>query len=106
MLQKIVRLALGDHQQDLPKVVAIVELRESAALDAAKEAVEGAEGDILLIGGAPWHRPQFAARQADEAMEVAFPQFLGGLSISHAELINPERHGRRFGHVDLPPPLF
>ena len=46
------RLAHGDDDQQLPKVVAVVELRELAAFGPLIEALEGTEGHILLVGRA------------------------------------------------------
>ena len=45
-------LAHGEDEQELPEVVAPLELGELAAFGAAVEAVEGGQGDVLLVGGA------------------------------------------------------
>jgi len=42
----------GREQQQAPEVVAVVEVGEAALLSAAAEAVEGAEGPVLLGGAA------------------------------------------------------
>jgi hypothetical protein len=41
--------ALGQKSEDLPEVLGVVEPREASLLDASKETVEGAEGDVFFI---------------------------------------------------------
>jgi hypothetical protein len=93
--------AFRDDEQQMPEVVAVVELREAAFLRATKEAVEGAEGHVLLVSHAARGAAELLSGQADQAMEVALPEMLGGGAVARAELINPGRnaaggrHGRR-----------
>ena len=56
VLDEVDGLPLGDDQQQLPEVVAVGEARESAVGRPTAEAVEGAQGDILLVGRDPWQR--------------------------------------------------
>jgi len=65
-LDHVGRLARRDHQQHLPEVVAVVEPREPARLGRPHEAVEGAEGDVLLVGRAARPAAEVAAGQPDE----------------------------------------
>ena len=53
MYPQVARLAGGDQDQHLPEVVAVEQSGEAALLGAAAEAVEGAEGHVLLIDGGP-----------------------------------------------------
>jgi hypothetical protein len=73
MLEHVNGLSLGDHQEHLPEVGPILQAREAPAFDAAKEAVEGAQGDVLLILGRARDGAQLDARQADQPAVVAFP---------------------------------
>jgi hypothetical protein len=71
-------LAHRQHDQQAPEVVPVGQPRETAAVDAPAEAVEGAEGRVLLV----LDRPRTAVvlelplRQADEPLEVALPEAL------------------------------
>src|SRR5208337_81403 len=72
------RLAHGDDDQQLPKVVAVVELSELAAFGPLIEALEGTEGHILLVGRASRGAPELGAGEPDQPLEVALPELLGG----------------------------
>ena len=63
--------------------------RPLAAVDAPAEAVEGAEGDVLLVGRAPGHRPELRPGQADEPVEVALPEALGRGIAAGLRVANP-----------------
>src|SRR5271157_6112972 len=64
------RLAHGDDDQQLLKVVAAVELRELAAFGPLIEALKGAEGDVLLVGRAARGAPEMGAGEPDQPLEV------------------------------------
>src|SRR5207245_2389247 len=55
------------------------QLGESSLLGPSAETVEGAEGHILLVVGAPRSALELVAGQVDQAREVALPEPLGGL---------------------------
>src|SRR5262249_5530574 len=81
-----------------PQVIAIRKLREAASFRAADEAVESAEGDVLRPGQAAPSAAEFLSGQADQALEVALPQWLGGRGGAPAELIDPGRDAAGRGH--------
>src|SRR5262249_18352718 len=93
-------LALGKPQQQRPEVVAVAQQGKAALLDAPAEAGEGAEGDVLLVGGGAGRAREFLAGQGDEPAEVALPEELGGVRVAGLELAEPlgdgagRRHGR------------
>ena len=84
-----------DRDQQPPEVIPIRQLREAAALDAATEAGEGAEGNVLLVGGTARQALQLAPRQAHQPPEVAFPEVLGGDLVARPELLDPVADGAR-----------
>ena len=90
---QVERLAHRDRDQQAPEVIPIRQLREAAALDAPKEAGEGAQGDVLLVGGAARQALQLAPRQAHQPPEVAFPEVLGGDRVARLELPDPVSDG-------------
>ena len=52
VLRQVGRLAGGEEDEELPQVQAVVQLGKAFLLDPPAEAVEGAEGDVFLVGGA------------------------------------------------------
>src|SRR5439155_18383465 len=94
-------LAVSDEQQHLPQVVAVVQLREAALLGGAVEAVEGRQGDVLLVGGAPRQAAEFAAGAPDQEAEVALPEGAGGVPVALLELVDPVRDRPDRGHRSL-----
>src|SRR5271157_1116488 len=94
------RLAHGDDGQQLPKVVAVVELRELAAFGPLIEALEGAEGHILLVGRAARGAPEPGAGEPDQPLEVSLPELLGGGPLPGLEQLNAvgDRPFRRHRH--------
>src|SRR5271166_1303794 len=94
------RLAHGDDDQQLPKVVAVVELRELAAFGPLIEALEGAESHILLVGRAARGAPEMGAGETDQPLEVALPELLGGGPLPSLEQLDAvgDRPFRRHRH--------
>ncbi len=91
-------LAGGDDDQEAPEVVAVGQVGEAALLDVAAEAVEGAEGDVLLVGGTAGGATQFEARQGHEAAKETVPELLGGGGLAGLEEAQPVRNGTRLAH--------
>src|SRR5262249_14903709 len=71
--------------------------RELPLLGAAAEAGEGAEGDVLLVGGPPRRVEQPLAGQADQATEVALPEPRDGGRVAGLELAEQVRDGAVLG---------
>src|SRR5208337_1503798 len=94
------RLAHGDDNQQLPKVVAVVELRELAAFGPLIEALEGAEGHILLVGRAPRGALELGAGKPNQPLEVSLPELLGGGPLPGLEQLDAvgDRPFRRHRH--------
>src|SRR5437016_4453274 len=67
----------------------VVELREAATAGSLAEAMERAEGHVLLIGGAARHPLEPQARQLDHLLEVTLPEFLGRGRLAGLELPDP-----------------
>ena len=67
------RLAGGQHDQNLPQVVSIIEPWEPACLYTAAKAVERVHNDVFLVG----HPPRCAAKllhgQTHQALVIAAP---------------------------------
>src|SRR5439155_6101435 len=88
-------LAGDDRHQDAPQVVAVVEAGEAAGGGPAAEAVEGAEGDVLLVVVGPPRGLDPRAGQGDQASEVALPQGLGGGLVARLQPPQPGADGVR-----------
>ena len=82
-------LALGEEGQQVPEVVAVLEARELAATHGETEAVEGAEGDVLLVRRAAGKSTQLGLRQADEAREKTIPDVPGGGGVARLQQVDP-----------------
>src|SRR5258708_7519462 len=65
-----------------PQAGAVLEVGKATLLDAAAEGVEGAQGDVFLVGDALRGAAQGRARPLDEQPEVTLPQRLGGGAIA------------------------
>src|SRR5262249_17023713 len=92
--------ALGDDEEQAPEVVAVGKLREAALFGATAKAVEGAEGDVFLVGHATRGAADFPPRQCDHAFVKLLPQWLRGVAVAGAKVVKPgrdaavRRHGR------------
>src|SRR6202011_2378959 len=75
--QQVVGLARRDDDQQPPEVVAVAELREPALGGAMTEAGEGAQGHVLLVGGAARRPLESGAGQPNQPTKVALPERLG-----------------------------
>jgi len=53
VLGEVGDLAHGDDEEQFPQVVAVLKPGELPPLGTAGDAVEDAQGDVLLIGGGP-----------------------------------------------------
>src|SRR5262249_23224005 len=91
-------LASGQQHEELPEVVAVVQAREAADLDTAAETVEGAEGDIFLVGGTPRHGAKTTASQAHQTLKVRLPELLGRFRVARLEPTDPVRDRSYGGH--------
>jgi hypothetical protein len=85
------RLAPGQHHEQPPQAVPVVQIREVALLGAAEEAVKGAQDHVLLVGHAPGSRLEGSPGQAHQAVEVVPPDVACGLAITVAGLVDPAR---------------
>src|SRR5262249_13654392 len=94
-------LARRDHHQQAPQIVPVVQPRETAILDTPVQAVEGTEGDILLINHAVRRATKFDAGQPNQSPEVTLPQLLGSISISGPGLVQPMRNRSFVRHTYL-----
>src|SRR5262249_46593355 len=65
VLRQVRRLAGGEEDEELPQVQAVVQLGKAAVLGPPAEAVEGAESDVLLVGGAAGRGAELLAGQTD-----------------------------------------
>jgi len=77
-------LALGEGDEQPPQVVAVGQAGEAAVLGGAAEAGEGGKRHVLLVGGAARLALELGPGQADQAVEVALPQPLGGGRVAFA----------------------
>src|SRR5262245_47214097 len=79
------RLAEGDGGQEVPQVVAVVQMGEATLRGAATDAIEGAEGHVLFVGGAAVLSPEPGAGQASQAAEIAIPEWGKGVTFAALE---------------------
>src|SRR5262249_14774274 len=108
-------LLRGDVHEESPQVVAVVKLRDAAALDRVAKTVEGAQRHILAVDVAARSQPR--AGGMDESPEVSLPEGLDGPGIARPQVGDPLRdrvfvelnfghqtrllgRGRRFDCVD------
>src|SRR5262249_33658277 len=70
---------------------------------ATAEAVEGAEGHVLLVGGAAGRAFQLLAGQSDEPLEIALPQLLRSRGVPGLQPADPLAYGFVPRHQSGPP---
>jgi hypothetical protein len=90
----------GRHDDEqTPQAIAVGQCRKTVILRGPAEAVEGAESDVLLVGGTAGSAVEFFAGQMNEPLKIAFPEGLGGCSVAGLELADPvgDRSLRRHG---------
>jgi hypothetical protein len=63
-------LSIGDEHEQLPQIVAVIELGKTAIFGGAAETFEGAQGDIFLISSTPRHASQLEASATDHQPEA------------------------------------
>src|SRR5580704_11484661 len=96
------RLSHREHDEDLPKVIAVVEPWKAALANAFAKAVKCRQGDVFLVGSQSRCRGQLAARQADKLGEIRFPESSCCVAFADLELIQPGCDGRRLIHCSAP----
>jgi hypothetical protein len=77
----------------LPEVVPVLKPGELAVSGPAAEALEDAEGDVLLVGGAADGPAEPGAGQHDELLEVRLPELLGGVGVALLEPVQEAGDG-------------
>src|SRR5262249_5155872 len=87
--------------QQLPKIVAVEQLGKPTLADAAAEAVEGAQGHVLLVRGGPMAAQQLAPGQFHQPAEVALPQPLRSPGVAGPQLRDPDGNRPGRGHRRL-----
>ena len=70
-------LALGDHHEQPPQVIAVIEPGITSAGGPADEAVEGAKAASSSSATVRGRTAEPVARQPDQGLEVALPELLG-----------------------------
>lgn len=78
-----------DHDQNLPQIVAVLELREATSLDTAVEAVERHQDHVFLVRHTPRSSLQLLSGQPDQLLEVLLPNSLARLGIALFGEIQP-----------------
>ncbi len=83
------RFSCGDHDQQTPQVISIVEIREPAKDDAFKKAFERHLHGILFVSvtAIRWIEPE--SRQTEQPGVVTLLERLGRLMFAIFELANP-----------------
>ena len=101
VMDQVNRLAFRKNNQHLPEIITVRKLREPALLDPAVKAIEGRERYIFLVGCPPWGEAEFVPRDANQPLEEALPEPLGGHLVSYLQLADPIRY-RFAGQHRLP----
>jgi hypothetical protein len=83
------RLSHGDHGQEPPKIVAILEIGKSAALCSEAQALEGAQRDILIMTGQRRNAAQAPARERHEPLKIVIHQRAHRFALAVLDLGNP-----------------
>src|SRR5262245_55080327 len=89
---ELVGLASRDGDQEPPKVVAVVQLREAALPRPSTETIEGTQGHVLLVLTAARQPLHFLAGQSDQLLEIALPQLLCGRRVPVLQPAEPLAH--------------
>src|SRR5207249_1085917 len=98
-LGQVAHLPAGNHHEQLPQILPILEARKAALLGATDETVEGAEGNVLLVGGGTRQTAELLSGQGHQAAVVALPQLLHRLALALLQEANPLRNVSTGRHV-------
>ena len=98
VLRQVKRLAGGEEDEELPQVQSVVQSGKAVLLGPPAEAVEGAEGDVFLVGGAAGRSAELLFGQTNQATEVTLPQLLGRVRVAGLEPVDPLGDGRVGAH--------
>jgi hypothetical protein len=79
------RLLRGDEHEQPPEAVSVRECREAAPSRAQAQAVEGAQGDVVLVRHPPARVAELLPGQPDEPVAEASPQGLDGRVLAGLE---------------------
>src|SRR5262245_7671416 len=84
-------LPRGDDQKEPPEVVAVGELGKPPAHRPGAEAIERAQGGVLLVlvHTAAARRAELGAGDVDEPVEVTLPELLGSLVVPGLQRTDP-----------------
>jgi hypothetical protein len=85
-------LVFGNPNEELPEIIAVMKLWETASVRGPKEGVKGLLDDIFFIPHAGWRAAQPLTRQTQQALKVSRPQFLRGDWIARLQPTNPLRY--------------
>ena len=88
----------NQHEQERPEADTIAELVQIPR--GAAEALEGTEGDVLLIGQPGRILLQPPSGRADHPGEIALPELLGGVGVAGLESSDPDGD-RVVGHGEV-----
>src|SRR5262249_58989486 len=65
-LDQVPGLAVGDHYEELPEIIAVVKARKASLFGRPAEAVECAQGHIFLVSRPPRRPQQFLTGPGNE----------------------------------------
>jgi hypothetical protein len=82
-------LPQGHRRKKTPQSTAIHQIWKSAVLGISAKAVDGAQSDILFVSDPRMGAGKLISGQADETMEISFPDLLRGSGVSMLEPSKP-----------------
>src|SRR5262249_27739970 len=88
-------LARRDHREQSPELVAVTQIRVLALGGAPADAVDGAQGGVLLVldHPRPGESPTPSAGQPHQRLEVALPELARVVRVARLQVTDPARDG-------------
>ena len=95
--------AFGDLDQQLPQIIAIVQLRKLSFLGSPEERLERTDDDVLFVGNAFGCRMQLLTGQPNKPNVEVIPQLGRSRFVARFQFADPV--GDRFSGRHFPPAL-
>jgi hypothetical protein len=96
----IADLSFRDLDQQMPEILAVLEVGKLALPGAQEEALESLGHDILLVGDPPRGTLELLPRQTDQPFEIAIPDLRHGCLVTSFQVLDPPRYRLVARHFD------